>query len=345
MALTRYRLAQLLGLLALPLALPACSTPVRAPSTIPAPPQPAPRAVLLPPQPLPPQPAESPELKQVNHEAPALGLEPSCLLPPVPVWVPGPSSWDDSHKSDEGSEGRSVFWERLDRDIAVSLQDYRNFYSWPNLGLVGLGVAGAAPLANTSADRDIRRWYQDRYRGRVRSLAEVFNYGGQIWVALPIGLELAALCGKAPENYATDGGWYEWSNRSLRAIAVGFPPVVAMYGLLGASRPDRNDSAWHPFNDIHGVSGHTFVGAVPFLTAASMTDNVWLKVPLVAGSFLTGWARFHEDRHYFSQIALGWWMAYLSVRTVNQTEQQRRGWSLAPLVSPDCAGVGVHLRY
>jgi hypothetical protein len=239
----------------------------------------------------------------------------------------------------------SVFWTRLDRDIDLALQDYRNYYSWPNLALLALGVGAAAPLANTDADRDIRRWYQERAGGHARSVAEVFNYGGQIWVAVPVGLEIAALCGKAPDDYATDGGLFEWSNRSLRAIAVGFPPVIAMYGLLGASRPDRNDSRWHPFNDIHGVSGHTFIGAVPFLTAASMTDNPWLKYPLFLGSFLTGWARFHEDRHYFSQVALGWWSAVLAVRSVNQTEDQRRNLSVGPMAMPSGVGMGVEVRY
>jgi hypothetical protein len=343
MAAPRNRLAQLLGLGMLTLALPACSTPLREASPdrpyLPS----APAARLLPPRESPAPPPQMPVIEQVQCRTPEPELP--GIPPPVPESVPGQPLWDGLAKWEKEGKRPSVFWERLDRDIDLSLQDYRNYYSWPNLGLVALGLGAAAPLANTSADRDIRRWYQDHYRGRARSVAEVFNYGGQVWVALPVGLEIAALCGKAPADYATDGGLFEWSHRSVRAIAVGFPPVVALYGVLGASRPDRDDSRWRPFNDIHGVSGHTFIGAVPFLTAASMTDNPWVKYPLVMGSFLTGWARFHEDRHYFSQVALGWWMAYLAVRTVNQTERERRGWSLAPLVSPDCTGVGVEVRY
>jgi hypothetical protein len=112
--------------------------------------------------------------------------------------------------------------------------------------------------------------------------------------------------------------------------------------LLGASRP-AGDSRWHPFRDVHGVSGHTFVGAVPFLTAAAMVDEPLYKVPLVLGSFLTGWARIHNDNHYFSQAALGWWIAYLSVRSVNQT-QRERAVSFSPF-TPDGPGVAVEVRY
>src|SRR5437660_1366892 len=80
----------------------------------------------------------------------------------------------------------------------LSVQEYRNYYALPTLRLFALGIGAAAPVANTPADRGIRHWIQTRAHGHVESLAELFNYGGQVWVALPVGLEIAALCGKAP---------------------------------------------------------------------------------------------------------------------------------------------------
>jgi membrane-associated phospholipid phosphatase len=237
-------------------------------------------------------------------------------------------------------------WEQLRLDINLIKEDYGNYYTGRNLGLVAAGIAVAAPVANTSADSAIRRWYQERARGEsVDTLAEVINYGGQLWVLVPVGLEIAALTGWAAEDYRTDAGLYEWGNRSLRAIAVGFPPVVALYALLGSSRPDREDSRWHPFRDIHGVSGHTFMGAVPFLTAAALSDDPLLKCPLILGSFLTGWSRIHEDRHYFSQVALGWWLAYLAVRTVDRTQAARSSCTVTPTVTPDGPGIAFHFQY
>jgi PAP2 superfamily len=128
-------------------------------------------------------------------------------------------------------------------------------------------------------------------------------------------------------------------------MVVGVPPMLAMYAVVGSSRPDRDDSRWHPFQDLHGVSGHTFMGAVPFLTAAMMTDDPWLQAPLVAGSFLTGWARINNDRHYFSQAVLGWWMAYWACRSVDQTQGERKSCLISPSISPDCTGVAVQFRY
>jgi PAP2 superfamily len=317
MAMTRYRLGYLLGLAALALVLPACSAPVRT------------TAVDI-----------GPGVVPLGESA-----KPQAATPPASAGsAENLAAWATPEGQDSLLDPPSLFWDRLDRDLDLSLQDYRNYYSLPNLLLLGLGVGAMEPVANTPADNHIRNWMQKRGHGHAESLAELFGYGGQLWVALPVGLEIAALCGKAPEDYATDGGWFEWSNRSLRAIAVGFPPVLAGYALLGSGRPDlRYDSHWHPFDHFHGVSGHTFIGAVPFLTAASMTDNPWIKYPLVFGSFMTGWSRLYQDRHYFSQVALGWWCAVLAVRSVNLTENQRL--SVVPMVTPSGAGMGLEWHF
>jgi membrane-associated phospholipid phosphatase len=121
--------------------------------------------------------------------------------------------------------------------------------------------------------------------------------------------------------------------------------MLLLGAVLGSSRPKGNDSHWPFYHDANGVSGHTFMGAVPFLTAAAMTENQFLKVPLFLGSFLTGWARINDDRHFFSQVALGWWMAYLAVRTVDDTQADLRSYSITPTFSPDGAGVALQIRY
>jgi hypothetical protein len=237
-------------------------------------------------------------------------------------------------------------WAGLWGDLDLAVDDYRNYYSPRGLGGLALGIGLAAPLANTQADIAVRNWYQDKIRSSAANrAADVITYAGQLWLVLPVGLEAAAWMGHAADDYRTDGGLYEWSNRCLRSILVGVPPMVSLYVILGSSRPDRHDSAWHPFEDIHGVSGHTFMGALPFLTAAAMTDNNLLKGSLFLGSFLTGWARINNDRHYLSQVALGWWMACLSVTSVDETNWARRSWSIAPTWVSDGPGVAVQFRY
>jgi hypothetical protein len=257
----------------------------------------------------------------------------------------------NEHGPGEAAQGRSAtadgdFWARLQRDVDLCVDDYRHYYTTRNLGALALGFAIAAPLANTDADLSIRRWYQRKVRGETTDeYAQVMNYAGQFWVIVPIGLEFAALMGNADENYPFDHSLWEWSNRSLRAMAVGAPPMMVMYVVLGSSRPDRNNSHWHPFQDVHGVSGHTFVGAVPFLTAAAMTDNPLYQYPLVLGSFLTGWSRINNDRHFFSQVLLGWWMACAAVHSVNETQAERRSYTIGPTWLEDGPGVAVHVQY
>jgi hypothetical protein len=268
-------------------------------------------------------------------------LLPACATTPVRPDVPAPQP---ASASDADAEERS-FGDKLKDDLQLSLADHARYYSPAVLGAMALGIGAAAPMANGSADEDIRRWYQTRiHRDELNGVSTAAGIAGQVWVVLPVGMELARLLGPADEETLHDGGLFEWSNRSLRSMAVGYPPVLAMFGLLGASRPDKGDSRWRPFEDLHGVSGHTFVGAVPFLTAAAMTDSPWLKAPLVVGSLLTGWSRLHDDRHYASQVLLGWWMAALSVWSVDQT-QKALPWTLAPTVGPDGAGLALEMRY
>lgn len=269
-----------------------------------------------------------------------------ALAQPNPSPALLPSSEPLESKPEAAPDPWAVTWQRLDRDLELSLNDYGNYYTWRNLGALGLGIGAVAPLANTSADEHIRHWYQRHVRGETTDeFAQVFEYTGQFWLVLPVCVESAALLGHGDDDYLFDSGLAEWSNRSLRAVCVGAPPMLALYAILGSGRPDRNDSRWHPFNDIHGVSGHTFMGAVPFLTAAEMTDNELLKASLVAGSFLTGWARINDDKHYFSQVALGWWMAYLAVRRVDDTQAAaRKSIQFLPFCA-DGPGIGVQIRY
>jgi hypothetical protein len=340
MAAPRFPAASVLTPALLTLFLPACAVPGRTPvanGPLPSPEPPAVEKVSTV-RISPPDAVAGPGSVSSSAE----GHQPAELNPLDKILQP----WDAAKGTDRPLVGPPDVWDRVQRDLNLGLEDCKNYYSPVNLGALALGIGLAAPLANTPADRSIRNWYQRRVRGETTDeFANVVNYAGQAWVAIPLGLEAAGLLGKAGEDYATDGGWFEWSNRSLRAIAVGSRPMVALYGILGASRPDRNDSRWHPFQDWHGVSGHTFFGAVPFLTAASMTDNRLAQTALVVGSFLTGWSRLDLDRHYFSQAALGWWMAYLAVRTVNGTRETQKGFSFTPELLPDGPGIALELRY
>jgi hypothetical protein len=55
-------------------------------------------------------------------------------------------------------------------------------------------------------------------------------------------------------------------------VVVGAPPLYVMQQVTGSSRPGEGSagSHWHFLNDNNGVSGHAFIGAVPFLAASGI---------------------------------------------------------------------------
>jgi membrane-associated phospholipid phosphatase len=224
--------------------------------------------------------------------------------------------------------------------------DYRNFYSWPTMFGLALGFGGGAILANTSLDQDYRNWYQDDVRSSdtddfARS-CKVFGEG-QIFIPACAGLAvLNVWCQDVPLlGVAGDFG-----DRTTRAFLVGAPPMLLMQFVTGASRPEEAAyrSHWRPFEDNNGVSGHAFMGAVPFITAAQMCENPLLKGGFYFCSTLAGWSRVNDDAHYLSQVCLGWWMAYLACQSVSQTNFEERLVAVTPLVTPEMTGVGIIIR-
>lgn len=241
-------------------------------------------------------------------------------------------------------------WERTrggyHEQVIRFCDDVKRFYWSENLLYVGLSIGIAAPLANTDADRRIRDNYQRRAgggsNGGVDNLADAFRYVGEYQYAIPAYLAFSLSGYLWPDNVLfTPLG--EFGNRSLRAIAVGAPTVGILQVGLGGKGP-TGSSRWNPLDGSRGVSSQAFLGAVPFLTAASMCENRVGKVVLFVGSFGSSWAAIHQDRNYFSQVLLGWSIAYLSVEAVNYTEEQAR-LRILPVVTPEGVGMMMHLQY
>lgn len=195
-------------------------------------------------------------------------------------------------------------------------KDYRNFYlDGNNLIQLGIGIAGAGVFANTSMDKDI----QEKYTKNVKSattddFSNVFRQPGEIYLTVPALIVTYAVF--------KDTSTGEWAQRSLRAVAVGAPAGLFMQWATGGSPPPEGHSDWRPFNDNEGLSGHAFIGAVPFITAAQMNDNLYIKGALYAVSVLPALSRINDDKHYFSQAALGWYLALLSCNAVTKTGKQ-----------------------
>ncbi len=212
--------------------------------------------------------------------------------------------------------------------------------------LIGISVAGV--LANTSIDENFHQWHQDDVRSRETDhFAAFWRTWGEGEIFIP-AFVVFGLAGALVEDRPKIDYLGAFGGNVARGYVVGAPPMLLMQFTLGASRPGETSagSQWRPFSDDNGVSGHAFIGAVPFITAAGMTENPWLKGCLYACSTFTGWSRINDDYHYLSQVGLGWWMAYLSCRAVWQTDADadEQNVTFVPLVTPDMVGGYVVLR-
>lgn len=222
------------------------------------------------------------------------------------------------------------------RFFATVSDDYSRHYAPAKLKQLGFLLAGAGVLANTQLDEDFQDYYRSDVKGdSATELATRFRHVGdstQLKYAAPVYLS-AMLAGGYSGLESRDNVIATWGGRSLRTILTGAPQHLMLTHLLGAHRPEEGNPDWRPLNDGNGVSGHAFYGAVPFITAARMADSKWLKAPLYLTSVLPGVARIDQEKHYLSQVFLGWSLAWLAADTVAsapETDKNRLVMTLTP---------------
>jgi hypothetical protein len=277
-------------------------------------------------------------------------------------WSSGsPSDWRESVEDELDSrfaqiarlppvEGDRITFVNLLSDQADGVwRDHREFYSLSSLTWLTAGLGAGALMANTAFDE---RLVRDTYAENILFAPsdEFFEalhqpkFLGDGYYTIP-AFAVAALVEPFVQDVPLGPQTAEWGQRSLRTILVGGPPLLALQWLTGGSRPTEagSGSHWEPFQDDNGVSGHSFMGAIPFLSAAKMADNAWVKSGLYAASTLPALSRVNDDDHYFSQSFLGWWLAYLAASAVDRahTPDTHPRWSLAPRAD----GLGVVLEY
>jgi hypothetical protein len=231
----------------------------------------------------------------------------------------------------------------LEQAFETVKQDYRNFYT-PDRGLRALGAFSiGAVIAHTNLDSEFQDWYQDDFRNsQTDELANVAKVFGEKVIMMPASLLLASL-----QLQDSDSNVGKWGERTFRAYLVGGPVIGAVQPLTGASRPrDGNGSEWNSFNDDNGVSGHAFVGAVPFLTLARMEHLTDTQRNIAyAASALTAWSRVNDDAHYLSQALLGWYVAWESVDAVNSVKETGKWYSISPYAFGDGFGLSLNITW
>ncbi|MFM9059497.1 MAG: phosphatase PAP2 family protein [Planctomycetaceae bacterium] len=228
------------------------------------------------------------------------------------------------------------------------LEDYRNFYSCEGLVCLTAAFGAGALMANTGFDTTMQgawqRGVEPTQFGTFFSDCKVIGEGKY---ALPI-FGAAAVTGLIFEGNAAGDVVGEWGSRTLRMFVVGAPPLYALQWATGASRPaEQAGSQWHSFADNNGVSGHAFVGAIPFLAAADMVESPLLKGTLYVCSTFVGFSRMTDNAHFPSQVFLGWYLAWASSRAVSATEMHFADMEVrvVPLPMADLGGMAVEARW
>ena len=215
-------------------------------------------------------------------------------------------------------------------------QDYFDYYGKKGLPLLLAGLGSAALSANTGFDNQFRDYWQDRVRSPFTN--DVFNgvdsYAdlAQFRYTFPFYMGAMWLFNDAPIG--------TWGNRCMRTLLLGTPQQLFLTNAIGSGRPETDSPDWHWFRHNRGVSGHAFYGAIPFINIAKQTQNPWMKITAYSLSFLPGLARINNDKHYFSQSFLGWWLAFSAASIVwdpSRVSKKPQNWSYQ--LSPSNDGI------
>ncbi|HEX5760706.1 MAG TPA: phosphatase PAP2 family protein [Thermoanaerobaculia bacterium] len=224
--------------------------------------------------------------------------------------------------------------------------DYARFYSTRRLIRIGAGFAAGGLVANSDADEEAREGYlEDVFGAGSDGFSDAVETLGEGEVVMPLFVAAAFAVGLAPEGPAPSGG-ATWLRRAGRAYLVGAPALYYLQQLTGGSRPGEPEgSGWDPFHGNHGVSGHAFVGAVPFLTLARQSRRAPARALAVAASTLPALQRLREDEHFLSQVALGWLLAWEATGAVAQADRSPARPAVAPLAARDGGGLLLVWRF
>lgn len=238
----------------------------------------------------------------------------------------------------------SLFFDQL-------LNDYQAYYSIEEITkpLVGLGVSGL--MANTDFDPIVRDEWQQHVRGhftdQLSDNIDTFSEISQYKMMLPIYLASIYL-GKQGHPSLLRDALSRWGNHSLRSLLLGAPQQAALCWMLGGGRPESGKPQWHLLRYHRAVSGHAFYGAIPLLNAAELATEPVLKSTFYLLSILPAIARINLDKHYASQVFLGWWLALMATQCVwknDKVSNRPQSWSLQIIPAENAIFLGFTTKF
>lgn len=190
----------------------------------------------------------------------------------------------------------------------------RNYGRRSFLRLLG-ATAVAGTLAYSGIDSAVDGFLTNnvRSKGTDRLAAILKFFGERFWFA---GWLLVA----GIDAWWRTGRFSRWGRSNFEAMVVGLPTLWTVQRGLGANRPssDDGDPRWRPLAAANSASGHTFMAAVPWLNLVRSGGLGRMRWAGYVGSWLTGWSRLNDRKHYLSQVILGWTIAWNAVNAVQE---------------------------
>lgn len=199
------------------------------------------------------------------------------------------------------------------RPLSTTPSGARRLYSRRGFLKLGGAIVGAGALAYSGADEAIDEWQSEHMvNGTTEVLSkQVKQFGERYWFFVWLGFA-------AVDSFFASTRLTRWGRRNLQAMVIGLPTLWGTQYALGAARPSDNTHGprFRPLADHNSSSGHTFIAAIPLLNAAREFGHPVGRGSLQFASWMTGWSRIHDRKHYLSQVLLGWGIAHEAVAAV-----------------------------
>jgi membrane-associated phospholipid phosphatase len=197
--------------------------------------------------------------------------------------------------------------------FAQTGRQYRTLYSRRNFLKLGGAVAGAAVLAYSGADEAVEDWHSSQVVGDTSNVMAKFlhEFGERYWFGYWAAFAVI-------DAYVGSTALSRWGRQSFGAMVVGLPTLWTVQRGLGGARPKDHTHGprFLPFADDNTASGHTFIGAIPWLVLARRAGAPAPRTLAYALSPWVGWSRINDHKHYLSQVLLGYGIAWEAVATV-----------------------------
>ncbi len=192
--------------------------------------------------------------------------------------------------------------------------DIDNFYKKQNGEKFVYILFVGGVMANSSIDQSIRDFYQNELRNDITdNQSKITKLFGEGDIMIPLMFALDGIGSILKNKELKDMG-----TNTLRAYLLGAPSMLLMQKITGGSRPNeiKKASHWKFFKDENGVSGHAFMGSIPFFVLSKMNKDNYLGEFFQGMSVATAISRINDDAHYPSQALLGWYMGKLTVDSI-----------------------------